>query len=107
MMDEAVKRYNDIMFDLGREYNTIGTNYTEDPEHRNKWNLRDLVSEMQYTLDVHLDPGCTPYIDAHSGDKDDYKVWASETGKMKRFIKKYADSVAGMKCTEGHCSCFD
>ena len=40
-------------------------------------------------------------------DEDDYKMWVSETGKLKRFIKAYEPFVEDMICAQGHCSRFD
>lgn len=108
----AVTQYNKIMFDICREYDTIGTSYTECPESRNQWNLRDLVSEMQYTLDVYTDPNCMEYEDAHSetwdGKRSPYfKEWQSLTRRMKRFIDKYKAEALTMECMECHCSRWD
>lgn len=110
-MLNAIKTYNSIMWDICREYNTIGTSMTEDAETRNKWNLRDLVSEMQYTLDIYKDPDCCYYEEAHDPDasyhKEALKEWKSLTARMKRFIDKYKTEAMTMQCTEGHCSRFD
>ena len=110
-MTKAVKQYNDLMFDIAREYNTIGTSYTEDPESRNNWNLRDLVSEVQYTLDVFEDPGCIYWQDAHDesqpSDQSWLKEWQDNIATMKRFIARYKDEAMTMSCYEGHSSKYD
>ena len=107
----AKTAYNNIMFDICREYNTIGTSYTEDAENRNKWNLRDMVSEVQYTLDVYRDPDCIYWQDAHDptqgAGKPWYKEWKNICGRMQRFVDKYKADALCMECTEGHCSVFD
>ena len=107
---DAKERYNKLMFSLALEYLTIGTDYTDEPERRNKWNLRDIVSEVQYQLDRYKDPDCSYYQDAHDGSpdaKEYYKIWRSDIGKMERFINRYKDEALTMRCTEGHCSEFD
>ena len=110
-MANPITTYNNIMWDICREYNTIGTSMTEDAEARNNWNLRDLVSEMQYTLDIYNDPDCVYYEEAHDVDasyhKDAMKEWRSVTARMKRFIDKYKAEAMKMECTEAHCSRFD
>ena len=108
---KAVDNYNNIMFAICREYNTIGTSYTEDAEHRNNWNLRDMVSEMQYTLDIYRDPDCIYYEEAYDdcqpAGRPWYKQWKNITARMQRFINKYRSDALCMECTQCHCSIFD
>ena len=108
MAISAVKQYNDLMMDICREYHTIGTKYSEGTEN---WNLRDMVSEVQYTLDIWNDPDCTYYQDAHDNSqpesKDWYKQWMNDKARMKRFINKYAKEAMTMECTVDHCSDYD
>lgn len=110
-MDKSVKDYNKLMFHLCLEYLTIGTSYTEDPARLNYWNLRDLVSEVQYHLDVYKDPNCTYYNDAHNkfmpDHKEIYNQWRRDIGRMERFIKRYKDEALTMECYSGHCSKYD
>ena len=110
-MKQAIKTYNNIMFDICREYNTIGTSFTEAPEDRNNWNLRDLVSEMQYTLDVYKDPNCRYWEEAHDDcqpvGKPWMKEWKAEIARMQRFINKYKDEALTMEVMEDHCSKYD
>lgn len=109
---QVIKRYNDIMFSISREHNTIGTSYSEGTE---MWNLRDLVSEMQYTLDMYEDTSCIYWEEAHEPDQPKnskgvgiwYSEWVSVKNKMKRFIKAYEPFIGDMICHEGHCSIYD
>lgn len=105
---KAITQYNNIMWDICREHNTIGTSLSENTEN---WNLRDMVSEMQYTLDIYNDPDCLPWQDAHDPYQPPHKPWLKEWQKekarMKRFIDKYKDEALTMECYEGHCSKFD
>ena len=107
-MKTAVKRYNELMFDICHEHLTIGTRFSEDTED---WNLRDLVSEMQYTLDIWNDPDCIAWQDAHDEtqprDKPWYHNWYNEKKRMERFINRYKDEALGLECHAGHCSCWD
>lgn len=105
---KPITAYNNIMFDLCYEHLTIGTNLSEGTAN---WNLRDMVSEMQYTLDKWNDPDCIYWQDAHDDTQPAHKPWLknwnNERARMKRFINKYKDEALKMECTEGHCSIYD
>lgn len=102
-MKSALKRYNDIMYDVGYEHSTIGTSLSENTEN---WNLRDMVAEADYVLSCYYEPGHARCEDRHLG-KEEYKIWVSETGKLKRFIKAYEPFIEELVCFENHCSNFD
>lgn len=101
--EKAVERYNTIMFTIGYEHNTIGTSFSESTDG---WNLRDMVAEVDYTLSTYFEDGhCN--AEMRYGDKDEKAMWRSETGKLKRFVKRYEPYIKDMKCTSGHCSMYD
>ena len=107
----AIKRYNDIMLSIAREHNCIGNAYAERTE---KWNLRDMVSEMQYTLDLWNDDTSLAWEDAHDPDQPIRNGrpawlynWQKEKARMKRFIEAYAPFCGDMECHTGHCSIYD
>ena len=102
-MERALKRYNDVMYDVGYEHSTIGTSFSENTEN---WNLRDMVAEADYVLSCYYEPGHARCEDRHLSS-DDYKMWVSETGKLKRFIKAYEPFIEELVCFENHCSKFD
>lgn len=102
-MEKALKRYNDIMYDVGYEHSTIGTRFSENTEN---WNLRDMVAEADYLLKCYYETGHCRCDDRFLGEEE-YKIWVSETGKLKRFIKTYEPFIVDMICFEGHCSKFD
>ena len=106
-MAKGLKSYNKLMFHLAMEYDTIGTIYTENPEMRNNWNLRDMVSEVQYILDFYNEPDTVFSEMAESDDPEDRKRWRDDCSRMKRFIARYKDEALTMECTSGHCSKFD
>ncbi len=104
---DPVKRYNDIMYDMCLDHLAIGELHTG----TKGWNLRDMVSEMQYQLDMLNDPDCLPYMDAHAEEQPPHKPWLKEWNaqrmKCKRFIDAYKDQIVDMVCVEGHCSIYD
>lgn len=102
-MDKITKRYNRLMYDLALDHLTIGTLSSEDTEN---WNLRDMVSEAQYQLDIHYEED-TLSGEMRYGDDYERKEWRSEVGKLARFIKAYAPYIKDMKCVSGHCSKYD
>lgn len=108
MTENAIKQFNEIMYSICHEHSTIGTHYSENTE---KWNLRDMVSEVQYVLDIWNDEGSIAWQDAHDdtqpAHKPWYKEWLNEKAQMKRFINKYKDEALTMECSEGHCSKYD
>lgn len=111
-MKKAIKSYNDIMFHISREHNTIGTSYSEETEN---WNLRDMVSEMAYTLEMYESTSCIYWEEAHDpyqprrsdGRGKFYVEWINDKARMKRFIKKYESFIDGIECATGHCSNYD
>lgn len=103
-METALKKYNDIMYSLGYEFNTIGQTLSE---HTGEWNLRDMVAECDYVLSTYYEAGHSNEEMRHSYDKEDRKMWRSDVGRLIRFIKRYEPFVRNMVCAEGHCSKYD
>ncbi len=103
-MKQAVVRYNGIMNSIGYEHNTIGTNLSECTD---RWNLRDMVAEADYVLSTYYEDGHCNGDMRYSEYEDERKMWRSETGRLKRFIKAYEPFIKEMECTEGHCSVYD
>lgn len=113
---EAKKRYNTLMNDLGLEYLTIGTSFSEDTQD---WNLRDMVSEAQYQLDVCYEDGNASadgryiyeYMDTYCVSLEEaqeiHKAWLSKTMRLRNFINKYKAEALTIECTTGHCSKYD
>lgn len=102
-----IKWYNDIMYSVCRDEVVVGENHT----NTKGWNLRDMVSEMQYVLDQYEDPDCIYYQDAHDetqpAHKPWYKEWIADKSKMKRFINANKDEALKLECIESHCSKYD
>ena len=85
---KAKERYNKIMFGLGMEHRTIGTEYAE---NTNDWGIAEMVKECKYQLEMHFSPE-TSYGDMrYDDDSNVRKQWKSEVGKLQRFINAYQD----------------
>ena len=103
-MKSAIKRYNGIMQGMGYDHLTIGTSLSEGTDN---WNIRDMVCECDYQLSMYYDEGNINGELRYSDDESDRKAWASETGKLKRFIAAYVPFIENVKCTDGHGSKYD
>ena len=124
-MKTAIKKYNDLMYMLCCEHNTIGTKLSERTE---EWNLRDMVSECQYQLDCYYEEGHNAYEQLHALDgctmtiedlMDDRcmkrYLWMmqgveeakKEMKALRQFINTYKKDISGMECHQGHCSMWD
>ena len=102
-MEKIVKRYNGMMYFMCLEHLTIGTRFSEGTEG---WNLRDMVSEAQYQLDLHYDEDTMTGMERYS-DIDGGKQWRCEVGRLSRFIAAYVPYIEELECVEGHCSKYD
>lgn len=103
----AVKLYNELMNDIGREEMTIGTAYTEDPENKAKWNIRDMVSECQYHADCAQN-----WIDELGGwddddENEDLIHYKQKKKKVMAFVNRYKKDIEGYVTARSHCSKFD
>ena len=83
-MESALKRYNELMYTLGREHNTIGLSLSE---NTSEWNLRDMVAECDYELSTYYEVGHCNEEMRHMNEED-RKIWRSDVGKLTRFIKR-------------------
>lgn len=97
--EKAVKKYDELIYLFYCEDDTVG----DDEEKRKKWNLRDLVAEMDYCLSRFYEEGNANFEDR----EDDYDEWLSATRKMKRFIRRWLPKCNNMKPYEKHCSYYD
>lgn len=106
-MEKIIKRYNGIMYDLGNDHLTIGTRGSEFPEEKAQWNLRDMVSECQYQLDLLEGWGTYGEELRESDNPEDRKAYRSLTGKLRRFINRYKEDIEDMNCFIRHSSMYD
>ena len=107
-MKTAIKKYNDLMYRLCLDHLTIGTRDSEFPEEQAKWNLRDMVSECQYQLDMYSEEGTAQWEALHGlDDERDVQAAKEEMKALQKFIKTYEKDILDMDVHEGHCSEWD
>ena len=99
--EKLVKRFNDVMDSIGCEYLTINTHLSELDSKRDYYNLEDGISiawlknEAKYWLSCYYEDGHCRAEDRYESPES-YKIWKSETGKLKRliaFLEKYDDII--------------
>lgn len=102
---KVVKRWNNLMYTLCLEHEELPTSadddlrFSEAAKMREHYGIADGVTygyfknELEYWLSCYYEPGHCRYEDRLI-DKECYKIWVSEVGKIKRFINaldKYDD----------------
>lgn len=102
---KLVKRWNDVMEDIGCEHITIGTRLSELEHHKAYYCIEDgitvkwMLEEAEYWLSCYFETGnCR--CDDRFLDADNYAIWRSETGKLKRLIAKLDSLFEGFKVVE-------
>lgn len=90
---KIVSRWNSVMCFIGCEHVTIGTRLSELEEHKEYYEVVDGISvewmlkEARYWLSCYYEAG-NVRCDDRLYDKECYKIWVSETGKLKRLIER-------------------
>ena len=113
-METAVRKYNSLMYMLGYEHKSIGMglseNTSDNPDNVKNclYTLRDMVAEADYHLGTYYEDGhCNEEL-RRSDDPNERKMWASDVGKLKRFINRYEPFLTDdMECVQRHCSKYD
>lgn len=89
---KLVDRWNSVVYEIGCEYLVICEN-CELSEKKNYYDVENgitvgwMYSEATYWLSCYYETGnCR--CDDRFIDDDNYKIWKSETGKLKRLIAK-------------------
>ena len=89
--EKLVNRWNSVMYDIGGEHITINTRLSELEDHKDYYgthhgiSIKWMIKEAEYWLSCYYESGNVRCDDRHY-DKDSYKMWLSETGKLKRLI---------------------
>lgn len=90
---KTVNRWNSVMNNIGCEYLTIGTRLSELENHKTYYRIENgisidwMVEEVKYWLSCYYETG-NVRCDDRFINNDNYKIWVSETGKLKRLIHK-------------------
>lgn len=91
--EKIVKRFNNVMGFICCEHVTIGTRLSELEDHKEYYQVENGVSigwmlaEAKYWLSCYYESG-NVRCDDRFLDEENYKIWVSETGKLKRLITK-------------------
>ena len=100
----ALNEYNEIVNDLGLEHLAVDR---KSKFGTSKWNLRDMVSEIDYQYSTYKENGHFNNDCLHSSDRNERLHAMRECKRLKRFISKYSADTSKLKCYENHCSRFD
>lgn len=93
---KIVNRWNSVMYDIGCEHITIGTELSELESNKRYYDIEDGISiswmiyEAEYWLSCYYESG-NVRCDDRFIDEDNYKIWVSESGKLKRLLAKLKD----------------
>lgn len=98
---KIVNRWDSVMNSIGCEYLMICDRLSELEHHKEYYGVEDgisvgwMFSEASYWLSCYYESG-NVRCDDRFIDEDNYKIWLSETGKLKRLIarlEKMEDSI--------------
>ena len=97
---QLVKGYNQLMIDLGYPDKTIGLEFSGDTAN---WNIRDVVSEIEYIRSTFYDKD---HENAKLRDEDP-KAFIRFTQRLRHFLRKYKSYIEGVEATVKHNSKYD
>ena len=98
---KLINRWNNVMNDIGCEYLSIGTRLSELDTQKEYYGTEAgittawMLKEAKYWLSCYYEEGNVRCDDRFEGEEA-YKVWVSETGRLKRLIstlEKMEDSL--------------
>lgn len=90
---KIVNRWNSVMNDIGCEHVTICTRLSELEDKKEYYDVVNgisvdwMLTEAKYWLSCYYEEGNVRCDDRHY-DAESYKMWVSETGKLKRLIAR-------------------
>lgn len=88
---KLVNRWNNLMDDIGLEYLAIGTTLSELETKKKYYDVEEgitiewMLKEAKCCLSCYYETGHCRCDDRFEGETE-YKVWLSETGRLKRLI---------------------
>ena len=90
---KIVNRWNKVMNDIGGEHITINTRLSELEDMKEYYGVENGISlewmlkEAKYWLSCYYESG-NVRCDDRFIDEENYAIWVSETGKLKRLVAK-------------------
>lgn len=102
---KIVNRWNDVMDYICCEHVTIDTKLSELETHKEYYGVENgisvewMISEAKYWLSCYYESG-NVRCDDRFIDADCYKIWLSETGKLKRLIARLEEMEESWKVAE-------
>lgn len=102
---KIVTRWNDVMNCICCEHLTINTKLSELESHKGYYGLENGISigwmleEAKYWLSCYYEEG-NVRCDDRFIDKENYKIWVAETGKLKRLIARLEAMEESWKVAE-------
>lgn len=99
-INQLIKSYNQLMIDLGYQDKTIGLEFSGDTAN---WNIRDIVSEVEYIRSTYYDKD---HDNAKLRDEDP-KAFDKITWRLRYYIRKYKPFIEDVKATTKHNSKYD
>lgn len=96
-----INRWNRVMNSIGCEYLTINTILSELEEKKEYYGVEIgittvwMLREAKYWLSCYYEPGHVRCDDRFLS-QDDYKIWVSETGMLKRLINRLESTESGL-----------
>lgn len=88
---KVVKRWNGVMMDVGVEYMSINTVFSELEDCKEYYGVENgisidwMIKEAKYWLSCYYEEG-NVRCDERYENEHCYKIWLSESGKLKRLI---------------------
>lgn len=92
-----IKSYNELVTDLGFEDSIIG------PGKNENWNLRDMVSEIEYIRSLY-------YTKGHERNRlkaDDLVIFNRHTYRLRYFLRTHKPKISELVVTQEHNSKYD
>jgi len=92
-----IKSYNELVTDLGFKDSIIG------PGKNENWNLRDMVSEVEYIRSLY-------YTKGHDRNKlkaDDLVTFTRHTYRLRYFLRTHKPKISDLVVTQEHNSKYD
>ena len=95
-----VKGYNRLMLDVGYKEKTIGLEFSGDTA---KWNIRDVVAEIEYIRSTFYDRSHDNFKMMYEDPIKHHRL----TDRLRHFIRAYKPYIENVKATTTHNSIYD